>query len=85
MDENESGFFHDGFVGMSDSHLGGVLSGGAPTGPMTPPDHAPGGCATERIQVSGGACWEGPAPVGIPQFQGTTWQGATGETDGEIR
>ncbi len=70
---------------MLDSHLGRVLSGGAPTGPVASPDHAPGGGITEGIQVSGGARWEGPAPVGIPQLQSAAWQRATGETEGKIR
>lgn len=70
-------------VGMLDSHLGGVLSGGAPAGPVTPPDHAPS--VTEGIQVSGRACWERAAPVGIPQLQSAAWQRATGETRGKRR
>lgn len=72
-------------VGRRDSHLGRVLPGRAPAGTVTPPDHAPGGGITKGIQVSGGACWEGPAPapMGIPQLQSATWQGATGKIRGE--
>lgn len=74
-----------GVAVTTDSHLGGVLSGGAPTGPVTSPDHAPCGGIAEGIQVSGGACWEGPASVGIPQLQSAAWQRATGIIEGEIR
>lgn len=70
---------------MLDCHLGGVLSGGAPTGPVTPPDHAPSGGVTEGIQVSGRACWERAAPVGISQLQSATWQRATAGTEGKRR
>lgn len=67
-------------VGTLDPNLGGILSSGAPASPVTPPDHAPSGGGPKGIQVSGGACWEGPAPVGIPQLQSAAWQRATTET-----
>lgn len=64
-------------------HLGRVLSSRAPASPMTSPYHPPSGGVTKVIQVRGGACWERPTPVGIPQLQSATWQGATGEKEEE--
>lgn len=50
--------------------------GGAPAGPVASSAHTPTGGITEGIQVSVGACREGPASMGIPQLQGTAWQRA---------
>lgn len=58
--------------------------GGAPAGPVASPDHAPSR-GIKGIQVSSGACREGPASVGIPQLQGTTWQRATAEVKSKKR
>lgn len=72
-------------LGTFDSHLCRILSGGAPTGSVTSPDHTPGGGVTKGIQMCSGACREGPAPVGIPQLQSATWQRTTAEIEGKIR
>lgn len=74
-----------GTYAESEFHLGGVLAGRAPTRPVTSPDHTPCGGITKGIQVSCGACWEGPASMGIPQLQSAAWQRAAGIKEGKIR
>jgi len=60
-------------------YLAGVFTGGAPASPVASSDHAPGRSVTKGVQVSGGACWEGPTSMGIPQLKGAARQGAAAE------